>query len=64
MNVGLFFQEKKVLQEERKKLFHENELLVKSKDSLEQEILFLKKSIETSLKDTKEKEKKVTLTAR
>ena len=49
-----------MLQEERKKLLKENELLMKSKDALEQEILLLKKSLEASLKDSKEKEKKVT----
>ena len=54
------FQEKKMLQEERKKLLKENELLMKSKDALEKEILLLKKSLEASLKDSKEKEKKVT----
>ena len=53
-------QEKKLLQEERKKLLKENELLMKNKDALEQEILLLKKSLEGSLKDSKEKEKKVT----
>ncbi|KAI5073490.1 hypothetical protein GOP47_0011503 [Adiantum capillus-veneris] len=59
-------QEKMILQEDnellvkdKEELVHEKEFLVKSKESLTQEILSLKKGLEASSKDLKDRDRKI-----